>query len=366
MVIERPIYAGPIQGRPTPSPAATLPLVTVAVPCLNEESHIDECLKGILQQDYPREKIEILVADGMSTDGTRAILARLANAWPQIVVIDNPGRIQSTALNAILQRARGEIVVRMDVHCDYAPDYIRRCVEELERTGADNVGGAQRTRAKTPFQAALCAALGSPLGMGLARHRSPDAEGYVQTVFLGAFRRSLFDKIGLYDPNAVTNEDAELNQRILESGGKIYLSRAIVVHYYPRPSLRSLARQYFHYGQGRARTFLKHGGLPTIRPMLPFLWVVTNLLLAAVPPLWALLPWALLSYGSVVLLETFRAGGALGPLGRLRMAAIFPVMHAAHGVGFGTGLVVYGLRPNWGARSVVDAGPTAAPGPSAP
>ncbi len=343
---------------PSTDAAPALPLVTVAIPCLNEEGHIDNLVKGILEQDYPHDRLEILVADGMSTDGTRAILERLAKTWPQIAVIDNPERIQSTALNAILRKARGEVIVRMDVHCDYAPDYIRRCVEELERTGADNVGGAQRTRARTPFQASLCAALASPMGMGLARHRSPDFEGFVQTVFQGAFRRSLFERIGLYDPNAVTNEDAELNQRILESGGRIYLSKAIVVYYYPRSSLLSLAKQYFHYGQGRARTFLKHGGLPTIRPMLPFLWLMTNLVLAAVPPLHWALPWALVFYGSVVVLETLRARGSLGVLGRLRLLAIFPAMHVAHGTGFGVGLVGYALRPNWVARPELDAAPS--------
>ena len=133
------------------------------------------------------------------------------------------------------------------------------------------------------------------------------------------------------------------------------------MHYYPRSSLASLAKQYFYYGQGRARTFLKHGGLPTIRPMLPFLWLMTNLVLAAVPPLRWAFPWALVSYGSVLVLETLRARGSLGLLGRLRVLAIFPAMHVTHGAGFGTGLIAYALRRNWAARPVLDGEPQPQP-----
>ena len=167
------------------------PSVTIAMPAYNEEHYIEACIASVQAQDYPRELIEILVADGRSTDRTRDILARLAAADPRIKVIDNPARLQAAGLGEMVKRATGDIVVRMDVHAEYAPDYVRRCVETLERTGADNVGGAQRAKARTPFQHALCAALASPLGVGGARYRSADAEGYVDTVFLGAFRRRM-------------------------------------------------------------------------------------------------------------------------------------------------------------------------------
>ena len=152
-------------------------------------------------------------------------------------MIDNPDRVQAAGLNRILAEARGDVVVRMDVHCEYAPDYVEKCVATLERTGADDVGGAQRCLGRTPFEKAVCAALRSPLGVGGAAYRSPDNEGFVDTVFLGAYRRSVFDRIGPWDPGAITNEDAELNQRLVDAGGRIYLSRDIVVHYVPRGSL---------------------------------------------------------------------------------------------------------------------------------
>src|SRR5690242_2130286 len=177
------------------------PMVTIAMPAYNEEHYIEACIASVQRQDYPKDRIEILVADGRSSDRTREILERLAAADPRIRVVDNPERLQAAGLNRMVREAHGDIVVRMDVHCEYAPTYVRRCVEALDRTGADNVGGAQRARAKTFFQRALCAALESPLGVGGARYRSADQEGFVDTVFLGAFRRRVFETVGLYDPN---------------------------------------------------------------------------------------------------------------------------------------------------------------------
>ena len=196
------------------------PLVSVVVPCLNEERHIESCLSGIVGQTYPGDRIEIFVADGGSTDGTLGTLSRLAAEIPNLQLMNNPERIQAAGLNRMIRASHGEVIVRMDVHCDYAPNYIESCVEVLTATGADNVGGAQRPRAETSFQNAVCSALSSPLGVGGAAYRSPDREGFVDTIFLGAFRRSTLERSGLYSPRAVTNEDAELNQRILDVGGE--------------------------------------------------------------------------------------------------------------------------------------------------
>jgi succinoglycan biosynthesis protein ExoA len=324
------------------------PFVTIAIPCLNEERHIEACLADILAQDYPADRFEILVADGMSNDRTREILGEMAARHPgRLRVLDNPRRLQAPAMNAMIAAARGEVIVRMDVHARYAPDYVRQCVEVLEETGADNVGGAQRAVADTWFQRALCAALDSPLGVGGARYRDPDMEGFVDTVFLGAFRRNVLDAVGGYDDNAVTNEDAELNQRILEAGGKVFLSRKIVVHYTPRTSFGTLARQYFRYGKGRARTLLKHRRYPTIRPALPFLMVTGGVTLLVVPGLRLLAPVAFGLYATGAVVEALRVsrrhGLALAPA----VAAIFPVLHVSHGIGFAAGLAQYARRPDW-------------------
>lgn len=324
--------------------------VSIAMPAYNEEHFIEACIASVQAQDYPRDQIEILVADGRSTDRTREILARLAEADPRIRVIDNPARLQAAGLGLIVKEATGDVIVRMDVHAEYAPDYVRKCVETLERTGADNVGGAQRAKAKTFFQKALCAALESPLGVGGAKYRSAESEGYVDTVFLGAFKRKVFETVGLWDPGAITNEDAELNQRILDSGGQIYLSRDIVVHYFPRDSLKALAKQYYKYGRGRARTLLKLGTVPTLRPFGPFLMVSGAAAMLAFPPAWPLVPAAFATYALATGAEAVRVAHGLGLKGIATAWAIFPTLHVAHGVGVAAGFVRYLRNPDWPAE----------------
>ncbi len=232
-----------------------LPFVSIAMPSYNEEPYIEECLRSLLGQDYPADRMEILVADGGSQDKTREIVNRLAKEDGRIRLLDNSEhRIQAYGMNLAIKESQGEFILVTDVHAEYAGNYVSKLVETFQRTGADCAGGAQRAKAETWFQKALCAVLESPFGVGGAAYRSPDKEGFVDTVFPGSFRRSILEKVGLYDVKAVTNEDAELQQRILEAGGKVYLSKDVVVHYYPRKSFRLLAKQYFKYGDGRART----------------------------------------------------------------------------------------------------------------
>ena len=323
------------------------PRVTIAMPAYNEEKYIEACIASVQAQDYPKDLIEILVADGRSTDRTREILAQLSAVDPRIKVIDNPERLQAAGLGQIVKQAQGDVIVRMDVHAEYAPDYVRKCVETLERTGADNVGGAQRAKAKSVFQRALCAALTSPLGVGGAKYRSPDAEGFVDTVFLGAFRRKVFETVGLWDPAAITNEDAELNQRILDNGGQVYLSRDIVVHYFPRDNFKALAKQYYKYGRGRARTLLKLGTFPTLRPLLPFLMTTGAATLIAIPPLWPVAAAAFTTYALATGAEAVRVGRKLGASAVPLVWAMFPVLHLAHGSGFAAGLARYLRKPDW-------------------
>ncbi|HEY5921939.1 MAG TPA: glycosyltransferase family 2 protein [Kofleriaceae bacterium] len=327
-----------------------MPRVTIAMPAYNEDKYIETCIASVQAQDYPKDLIEILIADGRSTDRTREIVARLSAADPRIKLIDNPERLQAAGLGHLVKQALGDVIVRMDVHCEYAPDYVRKCVETLERTGADNVGGAQRAKAKSRFQRALCAVLTSPLGVGGAKYRSADAEGFVDTVFLGAFRRKVFETVGLWDPNAITNEDAELNQRILDAGGQVYLSRDIVVHYFPRDSFKALAKQYYKYGRGRARTLLKLGTFPTLRPLLPFLMTTGAAAMIALPPLWPIAPVAFATYALASGAEAVRVGRKLGATAIPLVWAMFPILHLSHGAGFAAGLARYLLAPDWPAQ----------------
>ena len=330
---------------------ANVPFVTIAVPCFNEERYIESFLEDVFEQDYPAASIEVLIGDGMSTDRTREIIARVSEKRARVVsVIDNPRRLQAPAMNAMITVAKGDVIVRLDVHARYAKDFVRQCVAVLKETGAQNVGGPARPAAEKWFQRAVCAALESKLAVGNSSYRNLDAEGWVETVFPGAFPREVFDVVGGFDANAITNEDAELNQRIHEAGGRVYLSQRIVVHYFPRDSYRGLAKQYFSYGKGRARTMLKHGGLPSVRPMLPFFLVVGGGALVVTSPWQPLLPFALGLYSAATAIEGIRVsrkhGLHLAPV----VASIFPVLHVCHGLGFGAGLIRYLLKPDWQRR----------------
>ncbi len=326
------------------------PFVTVAVPCLDEEEHIESFLQAVHAQDWPRDRLEILVADGMSLDATREILMRHAAADPRIQLIDNTGRIAAAGLNECIRRAKGDVIVRMDVRATYAPDFVTRCVEALDKSGADNAGGAARLEGGTFFERCVAAALRSPLGTG-GKHNAPREDGFVDTVWLGAFRRSVFERVGLFDPRAVANEDAELDQRIVDAGGRVFISRDIVAHYRPRGTLRALAKQYFEHGRGRARTLLKHrrlGSLRSIKPALPFLGLLGEVVLLVAAPLPAG-GLSLAAYALATGAEAVRVGRSEGIAAIPVVWALFPVLHVSHGAGFAAGLVKYVLRPDWGA-----------------
>ncbi len=323
-----------------------LPFVSLAMPSYNEEHYIEVCLRSLLSQDYPADRMEILVADGGSQDKTREIVNRIAAEDPRVRLLDNSEhRIQSYGMNLCIKESRGEFILVTDVHAEYAGNYISALVDAFLRTGADVAGGAQRAKAETWFQKALCAALNSPLGVGGAPYRSPDKEGWVDTVFPGSFRRTILEKVGLYDVKAVTNEDAELQQRVLEAGGRVYLSKDVVVHYFPRKSFRLLAKQYFKYGDGRARTLLLRKRFPVLRPAIPFLGLVTGVTLAAVPRLRFLLAPAAIAYAAATGVEAVRHGMKEGAWAIPVVWAIFPTLHFSHAIGFAQGLVKYTLNP---------------------
>jgi glycosyltransferase involved in cell wall biosynthesis len=322
------------------------PLVTIAIPCLDEEERIEACIRAAQAQDWPEDRLEILVADAMSLDATREILARLAGDDARIRLVDNPGRLGAAGLNECIRRARGDVIVRMDVNADYQNDFVSRCVDALERSGADSAGGAARPRTRTFFERCVAAASQSPLAVGGSKFQNADEEGFVECVWPGAFPRSVFERIGLFDPNAVSNEDAELEQRILGAGGRVYMSRDIVVHYGPRGSMPALARQYFKLGLGSARTFLKHRKLLSLRPVLPFLGLMGEAALLVTAP-WHVGGLSLAAYVLTTGAEAVRVGRSEGIVAVPVVWAIFPVLHVSHGAGFAAGLVKYVLKPDW-------------------
>lgn len=329
------------------------PFVSIVVPCLNEEDSIVPCLTSIVSQDYPTTRMEILIADGGSTDRTLEAIEQFMDSHRDVAirVVDNPDRIQAAGCNRAILASKGEIIVRMDAHAYYRTDYVTSCVSALATSGAELVGGAQRPAWRTPFQRAMAAALDSPLAVGGAAYRSPLRDGFVDTVWLGAFRKSALQKVGLFDPRAATNEDAELNYRISRAGGRIYLSREIVAHYFPRNSIRALARQYFRYGIGRARTTLKHRRLQSWRPLAPLglVLLLSSLGLAAIASAAAesALLLVISSYLLLVFIEGARMSLRYGMSLMPDVMVILPTIHLAWGTGFLTGLLRYLVKPDW-------------------
>lgn len=318
------------------------PKITVIIPTYNEEKHIGRCLESLLKNDYPQALIEMIVVDGMSGDSTVTILEQYAQRYPFIRLIFNKERLQTYAMNLgiINARADSEVIVRIDAHSLYPEDYIRKCVETLFETGADNAGGVMAPLGSTDFQKAVSVALSHPLGVGNAHFHLGDFSGEVDTVYLGAFRKEVFEKVGLYDTSLTTNEDAELNLRIRRSGGKIYLNSAIKSFYWPRDSWANLLRQFYKYGRGRAQTTLKHGRVTSYRQILPVLLLayLGASVIGAFFSGWALIG-AVLYLGAVWLVTlksfTFREPPSIW----LRLFLIFPAMHVAWGAGFWSMLI---------------------------
>ncbi|HXP85254.1 MAG TPA: glycosyltransferase family 2 protein [Bryobacteraceae bacterium] len=221
------------------------PFVTVIVPCRDERSWVGACLESILASDYPPARMEVVVADGMSRDGTRGIIESYATQDQRVRLIDNPERITPVALNRAVEAARGEIIVRVDAHAEVAPEYLRRAVDYLEATGADNVGGAMRTvpRDRGPFAEPICIVLTHPLGVGNSRFRTgSDRPRWVDTVFGGCWRRQVFDRVGKFNEKLVRSQDMEFNVRLRRAGGKILLAPDLEARYYARATLAAFWR----------------------------------------------------------------------------------------------------------------------------
>ena len=261
------------------------PSVSIVIPTYNEADNIEAIINSFLASKYPN-LLEIVIVDGQSTDGTGDLVNNIAREYPIVRVIENPQRIQSAGLNIGFKASTGDIFLRADAHCDYGSDYIEQCVSAIQQSEALNVGGCQRFVARSPFQAGIALASRSWLGSGGAKYRDPEYTGYADTVYLGCFKRQALLDIDsssgaeVFDTSQITNQDAELNQRLLDlSPQAIYISSQIKVWYYPRKTWKSLWKQYFKYGRGRYLTSTKHRGRSQIRGKLPFLFFSTMILL---------------------------------------------------------------------------------------
>jgi succinoglycan biosynthesis protein ExoA len=316
-------------------------IVSVIAPCRNERRYIEAFSSSVLKQQLPPAWcLQVVVADGQSDDGTREILERIAATEPRVVCVDNPAGIVSVGLNAALQAATGEVIIRMDVHSEYADDYIAQCLVAQAETGADNVGGAWRAEPEAnagAMQRAVAAAFQSRWVAGGALSRDASYNGWVDTVYLGAWPRKTFERFGGFDEQLVRNQDDEHNLRILKGGGRVWQSSRIRSIYRPRARLSQVFRQYLQYGYWKPHVMKKHGQAASVRHLVPsvFVGALAVLTISAVCGLvWPLV--ALLAlYGGAVLAMTLavwqQQRSALSVV--LRIPAVIAAYHLGYGIG---------------------------------
>lgn len=264
------------------------PSVSVIIPCRNEEKTIHLVLDAIHAQTYPRELQQVVIADGFSEDRTREQIESFKTSHPDldVMVVNNPKRIIPAGLNAAILASSGDLIVRMDAHSIPNPDYVALCVDALERNVAQNVGGVWDIQpgSNSWIARSIAAAAGNPLAVGDARYRFTDKAAYVDTVPYGSYKRELFNQIGLFDETLLANEDYELNTRIIQSGGKIWLDPKIRCVYFARSSLRALSKQYYGYGYWKFQMLKRYPETLRWRQALPpaFILGLLVLLLAGI------------------------------------------------------------------------------------
>ena len=309
------------------------------MPVLNEERHIAQAVDRLLQQDY-QGPISIVIAVGPSHDRTSDVVDQLVAQHPNVLRVENPSGRTPTGLNAAIAATPAEVVVRVDGHALVPPDYVRRGVENLHRSGADNVGGIMDAEGVTPFQRAVAAAMTSRFGVGGAAFHVGGAAGAALTVYLGCFKRSALDRVGGYDESMIRAQDWEMNYRIRATGGQVWFTPEMRVKYRPRPTPTALAKQYFGYGTWRREVARRYPDTISVRylaaPVMVLAVVIGIVLVIAgliagssMLSLMGLIPVAL--YGAGVLVASVITGRGVT---KLLLLLVFPIMHFSWGTGF--------------------------------
>ncbi|CAN2215898.1 WcaA Glycosyltransferases involved in cell wall biogenesis [Candidatus Nanopelagicaceae bacterium] len=308
------------------------PAVSVILPVLNEEPHLEESVAAILAQDY-LGIFEVILALGPSRDRTDEIARALAASDNRVKLVVNPTGKTAAGLNLAIATSISPIIVRVDGHAKIPSNYLSLAVEILRKTGAVNVGGVMAAAGVTNFEIAVARAMRSPLGVGASRFHTGGSAGEVDTVYLGAFRREAINAIGGFDERYTRAQDWELNHRLRKNGGKIYFDPRLQVTYRPRPNLRKLAKQYFQYGRWRRVVSRSHSGTINLRYLAPpftLIGIVTSLITGLLINPMFYLPAAI--YGFFLLISSVLIAKSVREF--ISLLAIIPTMHFAWGAGF--------------------------------
>ena len=321
--------------------------LSVICPIYNEEKYITQFLESLLEQDYPKDDLEILLVDGMSKDRTREIIAEYSAKYSCLRLVDNPQQTVPYAMNNGIRDAKGNIIIRLDAHAEYPTNYFSVLVQKLnELVGAENVGGVCITLScnDTTTAVAIAECLSNKFGMGNSYFRVGAKEVMsVDTVPFGCFRKCLFDKIGLYDTDMIRNQDDELNGRIIKIGGKIYLLPDVEIKYFARDKISKVRKMFYQYGLYKPLGNKKLGAPATIRQFFPLLFViglVLGLILCLLfPTLWPFYAGVILLHLLIGAYEGMKCARKTGKWGCMFiMPYIFLNMHISYGIGYIHGL----------------------------
>jgi glycosyltransferase involved in cell wall biosynthesis len=335
---------------------AVWPMISLLVPVFNEVDFIGECIAGIQRQDYVAEKLEVILVDGGSTDGTREAIRQHIDADARLRLLDNPQRVQPCGVNIGVREAKGEIIVRFDAHTVYPANYIRRCVEVLRETGADVVGGAVRSEPSGPglIAGAIAACGHSRFGLGGARFRVGGQAGVVDTVPYGAYRREVFERVGFLNERLIRAEDLEFNGRVRAAGMTIYFDPSITSTLFARPTIAGFMKQQYGNGYYHFLTLTLNPNGCSARHFIPFVFVATLLICGLAGFLWSAFWWlgaAVLGfYLAVALMASIAASAREGWRYMLVLPWLFPPLHAAYGVATLVGafrLVILSQAARW-------------------
>lgn len=316
-----------------------LPRVSVLMPVRNEAAYVARSLGAVLEQDYPSDRLQVLVADGMSTDGTREIVEEIAARQPTVCLLDNPGLIASTALNLATKAASGDVLVRVDGHCQIASDYISNCVRHLVKDGVDGVGGSVDTIGENRSAEVIAIAMSSRFGVGGSAFRTTSGKTMLaDTIPFPAYTREIVETVGPYDESLVRNQDDEYNYRIRKHGGRLLLAADVRSRYYSRASIASLWRQYFGYGFWKARVLHKHPRQMSVRQFVPGLFVACLIVGAVLSPfsksarrmLWT----TLVAYGGASGVASVSAAARTEWQNLPKLLLAFGALHFSYGTGF--------------------------------
>lgn len=315
--------------------------VSIVIPCLNEKNYILRCLQSIAAQSYPAELISTYVCDGMSDDGTRELIRDFSKAHPQFTLLDNIRKTTPFALNLGIRASAAEIVIILGAHSELDPGFVGKSVESFEIDPAVMcTGGVLENVYENETSRMIGAAMSSSFGVGNAHFRTGNKSGFVDTVAFGAYKREIFDKVGLFDEELIRNQDDEFNFRITNAGYKIYLNHEIRCRYFVRASFRKLYRQYYQYGYWKVFVNKKHKTITTVRQLIPMCFVLYLILLVlsvftCKPVFLAMSTFGVL-YLLLALVFAARSASSFGAI--FGIAFTFFILHFSYGLGYLKGI----------------------------